>query len=188
MATAHSTLFFVNTRETAEWIASRYRLWDENISLEVHHGSLSKESRADAEDRFKSGELKALICTSSLELGIDIGSADLVIQFNSPREVSRMIQRAGRAGHRSGGKIRSVILAVSPDELAEASVIARKAEARELEHFPGRKGQLAVLANQLVAMTVSERTDRDTAYRIITNSSIFSGLTREDFDAVINEL
>ncbi len=97
-----STLFFVNTRETAEWLAARYHLWDENISIEVHHGSLSKENRMEMEDRFKRGEVKCLICTSSLELGIDVGTTEMVIQYNSPRQVSRMIQRAGtrRPPHR----------------------------------------------------------------------------------------
>ena len=128
-----SALFFVNTRETAEWLASRYHIWDESYPITVHHGSLSKEIRTEAEDRFKAQGLKALICTSSLELGIDISSADLVIQYNSPRQVARMTQRAGRAGHRVGGRIRSVILATAPDEVAEAMVVARRCENREME-------------------------------------------------------
>ncbi|MDY0225121.1 MAG: DEAD/DEAH box helicase, partial [Candidatus Methanomethylophilaceae archaeon] len=152
-----STLFFVNTRETAEWLAARYHMWDENISIDVHHGSLSKENRMDLEDRFKNQDLKAVICTSSLELGIDIGSADLVIQYNSPREVSRMIQRAGRAGHKIGEKIISVILATAPDEVAEAMVVARKSDAKELEYYKGRPNPLSVLANQIIAMTMVSR-------------------------------
>ncbi|MDR3205719.1 MAG: DEAD/DEAH box helicase [Candidatus Methanoplasma sp.] len=183
-----STLLFVNTRETAEWLAARYRMWDENFSIDVHHGSLSKDTRTDIEDRFKTGDLKAVICTSSLELGIDIGSADLVIQYNSPREVSRMIQRAGRAGHRIGGKIRSVILATAPDEVAEGMVIARRSDAKELEYFPGRPNPFTVLANQLIAMTMSARVDRDTAYRIFRRSSAFRTLSRDDMDAVLEEL
>lgn len=183
-----STLFFVNTRETAEWLAARYRLWDENFSIDVHHGSLSKEVRMEMEDRFKDGSLKALICTSSLELGIDIGSADLVIQYNSPREVSRMIQRAGRAGHRVGGLIRSVILATAPDEIFEAMVIARKSDAKELEFFPGRPCPLTVLANQLIAMTMSGTMTKDDAFKIFKRSYLFSTLTRETMDAVISQL
>lgn len=183
-----STLFFVNTRETAEWLAARFHLWDETISIDVHHGSLSKENRMEMEDRFKTEDLKAVICTSSLELGIDIGSADLVIQYNSPREVARMIQRAGRAGHRIGEKIRSVILATAPDEVAEALVIARRSDAKELEYLPGRPNPLSVLANQLIAMTMSGRMDRDTAYGIFRRSCSFKTLKREDMDAVLEQL
>ncbi|MDR1403966.1 MAG: DEAD/DEAH box helicase [Candidatus Methanoplasma sp.] len=183
-----SALLFVNTRETAEWLAARYRLWDGDFSIEVHHGSLSKENRTDVEDRFKNGDLKAVIATSSLELGIDIGSADLVIQYNSPREVSRMIQRAGRAGHRIGEVIRSVILATAPDEIAEALVIARRSDAKELEYFRGRPNPFTVLANQLVAMTMSGRTDRDLAYRIFRRSSPFRTLSRSDIDDVLEQL
>ncbi|MDR1690236.1 MAG: DEAD/DEAH box helicase [Candidatus Methanoplasma sp.] len=183
-----STLLFVNTRETAEWLAARYHLWDENFSIEVHHGSLSKENRMDIEDKFKNGELKAVIATSSLELGIDIGSADLVIQYNSPREVSRMIQRAGRAGHRIGETIKSVILATAPDEVAEALVVARRSDAKELEYFRGRSNPFTVLANQLVAMTMSGRMDRDTAYKIFRRSNPFRTLARSDMDDVLEQL
>lgn len=185
---SRSTLLFVNTRETAEWLAARYHLWDEEFSIDVHHGSLSKENRMMIEDRFKNGDLKAVIATSSLELGIDIGSADLVIQYNSPREVSRMIQRAGRAGHRIGEVIRSVILATAPDEVAEALVIARRSDAKELEYFPGRENPFTVLANQLIAMTMSGRMNRDLAYRIFRRSNSFRTLERKDMDAVLEQL
>ena len=183
-----STLFFVNTRETAEWLAARYRLWDTDFSIDVHHGSLSKETRMEMEDRFKTGDLKALLCTSSLELGIDVGSTDLVIQFNSPRQVSRMIQRAGRAGHRMGELIKARILATAPDEIAEAMVIARRCEVREMESLEGRKCPLTVVANQLVAMTMSGRIDRDTAFNIFTKSYIFSVLERSEMDDVLEQL
>jgi ATP-dependent Lhr-like helicase len=183
-----STLFFVNTRETAEWLAARFRLWEENIGIEVHHGSLSKETRMDMEDAFKSGDIKALVCTSSLELGIDVGSTDLVIQYNSPRQVSRMIQRAGRAGHRVGGLIHAKILATAPDEIAESLVIARMAEARKMEAYSGRRSPLTVVANQLIAMTMTSRIDRDTAYSIFRKSHSFRDLKREDMDAVLEQL
>ena len=188
METGRSTLFFVNTRETAEWLAARYHLWDDNISIDVHHGSLSKENRMSIEDRFKNGQLKTVIATSSLELGIDIGTADLVIQYNSPREVSRMIQRAGRAGHRMGEVIRSVILATAPDEVAEALVIARRSDAKELEYFRGRKNPFTVLANQLIAMTMGGRTDRELAYKIFRRTNTFKTLTRPDMESVLEQL
>ena len=183
-----STLFFVNTRETAEWLAARYHLLDENLPIEVHHGSLSKETRMEMEDRFKSGELKALICTSSLELGIDVGTTDMVIQYNSPRQVSRMIQRAGRAGHRVGEKIRARVLATAPDEVAEAMVIARRCDAKELEFWEGRECPLSVVANQLVAMTMSGRTDLDTAFKVFSKAWPFRNITKGDVSDVLDQL
>lgn len=183
-----STLFFVNTRETAEWLAARYRLWDEKFPIEVHHGSLSKDTRVEMEERFKSGDVKALICTSSLELGIDVGTTDMVIQFNSPRQVSRMIQRAGRAGHRVGEKIRARVLATAPDEVAEAMVIARRSDAREMEFKEGRKCPLSVIANQLIAMTMSGKSDMDTAFRVLSQAWPFRDVTKDEINSVLEQL
>ena len=183
-----STLFFVNTRETAEWLAARYHLWDENISIEVHHGSLSKENRMEMEDRFKRGDVKSLICTSSLELGIDVGTTDMVIQYNSPRQVSRMIQRAGRAGHRIGEKIRAKIIATAPDEVAEAMVVARRCDSKELEYFEGRESPLTVVANQLIAMTMTCTMDKELAYKIIHNAYPFRNLTMSTMLDVMEQL
>ena len=183
-----STLFFVNTRETAEWMAARYHLWDPDLSIDVHHGSLSKENRMRMEDMFKRGEIRSLICTSSLELGIDVGSTDLVIQYNSPRQISRMIQRAGRAGHRVGERIHAKIIATSPDEVAESLVVARRTDSKELEDKVGRPCPLTVVANQLIAMTMSGRTDRDSAYAVFRRTHVFRDLDREDMDAVLEQL
>ncbi len=183
-----STLFFVNTRETAEWLAARYHLWDENISIDVHHGSLSTDNRMDMEDRFKRGEIRALVCTSSLELGIDVGSTDLVIQYNSPRQVARMIQRAGRAGHRIGETIHAIILATSPDEVTESLVVARKSDSKELESKLGRTSPLTVVANQLIAMTMMNRVTRDDAYNIFKRSYVFRDFERKDMDEVLEQL
>jgi len=183
-----STLFFVNTRETAEWLAARYHLLDDEFPIDVHHGSLSKENRMDMEDLFKKGELKALICTSSLELGIDVGTTDLVIQYNSPRQVSRMVQRAGRAGHRIGETIRAKIIATSPDELLEAAVIGRRTVCKELEDRTGRPTPFTVLANQLIAMTMSSRVGRDDAFSVLKRAHSFRDLERTEMDSVLEQL
>ena len=184
----NSTLFFVNTRETAEWLAARYHLWDKDISIEVHHGSLSKENRMEMEDRFKRGDVKCLICTSSLELGIDVGTTEMVIQYNSPRQVSRMIQRAGRAGHRIGETIRAKIIATAPDEVAEAMVVARRSDSKELEYFEGRECPLSVVANQLIAMTMMGPMDKELAYKVIRNAYPFRNLKYGQMLDVLEQL
>src|SRR2546428_7912157 len=123
------------------------RTWFPDVSLGIHHGSLAKEVRIQMEDDFKAGALKALICTSSLELGIDVGSADFVLQYNSPREVSRLVQRIGRSGHGVGEVSDGLVVATHEDDFAEAIVIARRALAEESQGLVVPESDLAVLAN-----------------------------------------
>jgi len=182
------TLFFVNTRDLAEAIASRFHLWMPEYPAGVHHGSLSKELRVQMEEEFKKGELKCLICTSSLELGIDIGRAEYTIQFNSPRQVTRLLQRIGRAGHRAGEMSRGCILGYDDDELLEGAVIARRALAEELEQERVREKPLTVLANQIVAMASEGCYSDEGMYSTLLRSYPFRGLSRGEFVRVLDFL
>ncbi len=166
-----STLVFVNTRVTAE--ALGHALFERG-DVEVHHGSLSKEVRIDAEERFKAGEIHTLICTSSMELGIDIGRVDHVIQFGSPREVARLVQRVGRAGHQLNTVSRGTILATGFDDLLESLVIAHKARANELEDVVAEQNAADVLANQVAAIAVEYgEIEQAKIVEILSRTSLF---------------
>ena len=182
-----STLVFVNTRQTAEALGSRFKALDEPI--ELHHGSLSKDVRIDVEDRFKSGELDGLVCTSSMELGIDVGRVDHVVQYGSPREVSRLLQRVGRAGHRRDQTSHGTIVTSSPDDTHEALAIARKAEAGEVEPARIHHASLDTVANQIVGvvMDYGEVSARET-YELVTAAYPFRDLGEETFREIVREL
>ncbi|MCK4483074.1 DEAD/DEAH box helicase, partial [Candidatus Bathyarchaeota archaeon] len=128
-----SVLLFTNTRAISEVLASRFRVWDMNFPVSIHHGSLAKPSRVAAERGLKNGELKGLVCTSSLELGIDVGRIDMVIQYMSPRQVTRLIQRVGRSGHRIGRIAEGIIVTMDSDDTLEALAVAKKALKEDLE-------------------------------------------------------
>jgi ATP-dependent Lhr-like helicase len=184
-----STLLFVNTRDTAEGLAARYHLWDENFKVGVHHGSLSKEVRVQMEEDFKAEALKGLICTSSLELGIDIGTADYALQFNSPRQTARLIQRMGRAGHHVGAKSEGAVVAYDPDEIAEGMVVIRRSLEERIEPLVVRPNPMAVLANQLVAMAMSgPHANAKAAYDAFRRTYSFRDLTWEEFEGVLKQL
>ncbi len=184
-----ATLLFVNTRDTAEVLGSRFHIIYRDFPIEIHHGSLSKFSRIEAEEKFKSGSLRALICTSSLELGIDVGHADFVIQFSSPRQVCRLVQRVGRSGHRMGEKSRGKIISLNVDDFAESIVIAKRAMRRELEETEIRMNPLTVLANQIVSIALEYRKiPLDDVYRIVKRAYPFHKLSFDNFMEVVNQL
>lgn len=146
-----TTLIFTNTRSTSEVLTSRFKVWNLDFPLSIHHGSLAKTSRIAAEKGLKTGELRTVVATSSLELGIDIGSIDLVIQYNSPRQVTRLLQRVGRSGHKVGEKAKGVIIALDSDDALESMVICRRALIEDMEPLKIPEKPYDVLINQIVA-------------------------------------
>jgi ATP-dependent Lhr-like helicase len=182
-----STLIFVNTRESAEMLGSRFRML--GIPIGVHHGSLSKEARIEAENDFKQGVLDGLICTSSMELGVDIGDVDHVIQYNSPRQVTRLIQRVGRSGHWVGQRSSGTIITIGADDAAESSAISRRAVAGEIETIELHEDSTDTLANQICGMTLDFReVPVDRIYLIVKRAYPFRALKSGMLRQVIRQL
>ncbi len=174
-----SSLVFVNSRTNAELLSSRFGMLKAPVG--VHHGSLPREAREKAETAFKSGELKALVATSTLELGIDIGSVDHAIQYMSPRQATSLVQRVGRAGHTLARTSKGTIVAVSADDVLESLAVIRRAQRGELEPLKIHVGALDVLGHQIVGGVLdgggrAERArilavvQRSWAYRDIANA------------------
>ena len=182
-------LLFVNSRNDAETIANRLQKMAPDVKIGVHHGSLATQTRVDMEDQLRKGELSGLVCTSSLELGIDVGKISRIIQIKSPRSVDRMLQRVGRADHRLGGIGVGNLLAWDCDEISESAVIAEKAMKHELEPVEWRKSPKSVVANQLVMMAHSFGAyPIDEATEILSNTSQFEDWTREKTEALLTVL
>ena len=148
-------LIFVNSRNSAETVSQRLQSIAPELKIGVHHGSLAAETRAKMEDDLREKKLQGLVCTSSLELGIDVGSLKHIVQIRSPRSVDRMLQRVGRADHRIGGIGVGHLMSWEVDDLLEAAVIARRAMAGEIEPVEWRDRPLSVVANQIVMMVHS---------------------------------
>jgi len=181
-----TTLVFVNTRRLAERVARHLsdRIGDELVT--AHHGSLSKERRLDAEHRLKTGKLKALIATASLELGIDIGHVDLVCQIGSPHRIATLLQRVGRSGHTISGTPKGRMLPVSLDDLVECAALLRASRRGDLDAIVTHDAPLDVLAQQITAETSCRACAEDDLHELIMRAWPYRELVRSDFDAVVS--
>jgi ATP-dependent Lhr-like helicase len=183
-----STLLFVNSRRTAEKVA---RLINESEPEEIayaHHGSLSREIRLAVEQRLKDGELKAIVATSSLELGIDIGELDRVILIETPPAISSAIQRIGRSGHHVGGLSRGLLYPTHGQDFLSAAVLARSVSEQDIESVRPVEAPLDVLAQVIVSMVSLEKWDIDELFAAIKTSYPYRSLSRKAFDLVLSML
>lgn len=184
-----STLIFTNTRPLAEILTNRFRVWDEQMQIGIHHGSLSKSMRVSAEEALKKGQLAGIICTSSLELGIDVGRIDLCIQYNSPREVTRLIQRVGRSGHEVGRIAKGVIIAIDSDDALESMVIARRARKELLEEPEIPIKSYDVLMHQLAGLLIEYgRIELEEALDLFKKTYNFKDLGIDELKMVVDHM
>jgi ATP-dependent Lhr-like helicase len=186
---AHTTtLVFVNTRRMAERVAHHLgeRIGAERVG--AHHGSLAKDRRLRVEQRLKAGEMRALVATASLELGIDVGSVDLVCQIGSPRAVTTFLQRIGRSGHALGKTSRGRLFATSRDELLECAAVVRAVAAGRLDRIEPPVAPLDVLAQQVVAECSTREWHEDDLFGLVRQATPFAQLERSAFDRVVSML
>ncbi|HEV3179117.1 MAG TPA: DEAD/DEAH box helicase [Steroidobacteraceae bacterium] len=183
-----TTLVFVNTRRQAERIARHLteRLGERQVT--AHHGSMAKESRLDAEARLKRGELRALVATASLELGIDIGAVDLVCQLASPRSIAAFLQRVGRSGHSVGGTPKGRLFPLSRDDLVECAALLAAVRRGELDRLVMPAKPLDVLAQQIVAEAAAREWNEDGLYALLRGAWPYRDLERAEFDQLVRML
>lgn len=183
-----STLFFTNGRRLCEKLTFKVNKVLGQPLAYSHHGSLSRELRQEVEQKLKNGELKAIIATSSLEMGIDIGALDEVVLVQSPPTVSAAVQRMGRAGHQVGSVSRGTIFPAHTQDLIGAAVLARAIDQGDIESLTLVKNPLDVLAQVLVSMVGQETWDLDELYAAVRTADSFHTLGRDPFDRVVNML
>ena len=181
-------LLFTNTRGEAEFLASIMKE-KSSINIELHHGSLSKEVREDTEISLREGKRGIVVCTSSLELGLDIGSVELVIHYGSPRQVSKLVQRIGRSRHNRNESAKGLIITNNSDDEFEANAILDRVKENSIEPQKIHEGSLDVLAHHLVGMTMQlGEIPVDVAFKIITQAFPFRNLKLEDLVSVLDLL
>jgi ATP-dependent Lhr-like helicase len=180
-----STLIFVNTRRLAERLAHHLAALLGEDAVASHHGSLSRVRRLAVESKLKAGEIRALVATASLELGIDIGSVDLVCQIGSPRSISVALQRAGRAGHWRGAIPKSRFFATTRDELLECAALVRAIHLGELDRIEIPQAPLDILAQQVVAACAAEDWQEDDLFALVRRAFPYRHLERKDFDEIV---
>lgn len=183
-----TTLVFVSTRRLAERLAHLLaeRLGEDAVA--AHHGSLSQERRHGVEERLRGGALRLVVATASLELGLDVGPLDLVIQIGSPRSLATLLQRAGRSGHARGATPRAILYPTSRDELVECAACVRGLRALRLDRVRPPSAPLDVLAQQIIAACAAETLGEDDLFALVRRSAHYAELSRERFDAVVTHL
>jgi ATP-dependent Lhr-like helicase len=184
----HTTLVFVNTRRLVERVAHALeeRLGPEQVV--AHHGSMSRQRRLDAEQRLKAGAVKCAVATASLELGIDVGKVDLVVQVGSPRSIATLLQRIGRSGHSLGATPKGRLFPMTRDQLVELASLVRAIEGGRLDALSLRDAPLDILAQQIVAMAACEELAEEDIYSICRRAVQYQALERGQFDAVLTML
>jgi ATP-dependent helicase Lhr and Lhr-like helicase len=180
-----TTLIFVNTRRLVERVTRQLSERLDGNQVTAHHGSLAKEQRLDAEQRLKRGELKALVATASLELGIDIGDVDLVCQLGSPRSIATFLQRVGRSGHAVDGTPKGRLFPLSRDELVECAALLDSVDRGELDRLAIPEQPLDVLAQQIVADVAAREWNEDELLALVRRAWPYRGLEGNDFAAVV---
>lgn len=188
IAAHRTTLVFVNTRRMAERVAHALTERLGNGAVTAHHGSMAKEHRLSAEQRLKSGKLKALVATASLELGIDIGDVDLVCQLASPRSIASFLQRVGRSGHAVGGTPKGRLFPSSRDDLVECAALLDSVRRGELDRLILPDQPLDVLAQQIVAEISAQDWSEEALFDRFRRAWTYRNLARADFDAVVRML
>jgi len=183
-----STLVFVNTRRMAERVAHNLgeRIGEENVA--AHHGSLSRKLRLAAEKKLKEGQVLVLVATASLELGIDVGTVDLVVQINSPRAIAVTLQRVGRSGHWRGAVPKGRLFCTTRDDLLECAALVRAIRHGDLDRLMIPESPLDVLAQQIVAACAAEEWSEDEMFALVRRAYPYRNLKRETFDAILEML
>ena len=187
VAAHRTTLIFHNTRAQAELFF--HALWlqnADNLPIGIHHGSLSREQRARVEDAMVTGQLRAIVCTGSLDLGIDWGDVDLVIQVGAPKNVKRLVQRIGRANHRYNAPSKALLVPANRFEVVECIAALEAVQANTLDGAPRAPGPLDVLCQHLLATAASGPFDAETLYAEIQTAGPYATLSRADFDACLD--
>lgn len=183
-----STLFFTNSRAMAEKITLKINEQSPSLLAYAHHGSLAREIRSEVERRLKFGELKAIVATSSLEMGIDIGSLDQVVLLQSPPGIAATLQRIGRAGHSVGQESRGSLFPVHAADFVEAAALSAATVARDLEPLKPMTGALDTLSQVIVSMCANETLNADDIYQVVKRSAPYQSLPREQFNLVLELL
>ena len=188
--TRRSVLVFTNVRSAAEQLGFKLRelLPDLSQQIETHHASLDRSVRLEVEDRLKNGELRAVVCSTSLEMGIDIGAVDLAVMVATPKGVSRAIQRIGRSGHSLNRNSHGILVATNISDLAEATVTAKRVRERALDPIRVLRNPVDVIAQHIVGLAAAGPIAVDEAFAVIRGAYPFADLTREEFDRIARYL